>query len=541
MRIECSLPAEANRQAGNQRCKKGDCSMASQSAPQEDKAFGERFFRALASIDRQAPTLTYLGLGCWIAWNTVAFSGSFWLHETDNSRITENLMLVHLVACVITLVAIALLSQPASKWIVKNRTTLAGGIIACAGTFLICNSRAAVLGTAVTGKMLTILFNTGCVLSGVGTTLLFVRAAPLFGAMPPHKALYRLAECVLFSIAVYFVLNGCPRGLAVAGFTVLPLLGALLFCIRRRSVHGENQVLTAPVKLTGKFWILLASIGLCSTALELIRAYVLINVPPMYAISANTFSQLICIPGMAAIMLVIMLAKSKRDGFAKLYSLAACALTVLIVCTAVFTIDGSYVATVAWTVCSCYNLVVWAMLFYLSYQWHAGALRIVLLGNAALSVGTVAAGLLAMAYQASHVSDAMMRLVIALVGIAVLIDVLFVFSEKQIDSMLLPVNEGDGLESEAFGDTATGQPGKWKLTCERVAKEAGLSAREAEILMSLVRGRSAQEIADREVISIYTVRAHTRSIYAKLDVHSKKELSDLVRKHAEATPGSTPE
>ena len=43
------------------------------------------------------------------------------------------------------------------------------------------------------------------------------------------------------------------------------------------------------------------------------------------------------------------------------------------------------------------------------------------------------------------------------------------------------------------------------------------------------RGRSAQEIADREVLSIYTVRAHTRSIYAKLDVHSKKELVDLIR------------
>ena len=44
---------------------------------------------------------------------------------------------------------------------------------------------------------------------------------------------------------------------------------------------------------------------------------------------------------------------------------------------------------------------------------------------------------------------------------------------------------------------------------------------------------TAQEIADREVVSIYTIRAHTRSIYAKLDVHSKKELTALVQKQVD--------
>ena len=70
---------------------------------------------------------------------------------------------------------------------------------------------------------------------------------------------------------------------------------------------------------------------------------------------------------------------------------------------------------------------------------------------------------------------------------------------------------------------------QWTQKCDAVAKRCQLSAREAEVMAALSRGRSAQEIADREVLSIYTVRAHTRSIYAKLDVHSKKELVDLIR------------
>ena len=325
------------------------------------------------------------------------------------------------------------------------------------------------------------------------------------------------------SIAIYFVLNGCPQPIAVAAFIALPLMGASLFCIRRKDLRGEKQVLATPVKLTQRFWVLLASIGLCSTALELIRAYVLISVPPTFAIGANVVSQLIEVPLMIAIMAAVLLAKSRRDGFAKMYSVAACALTVLIVCIAMFSLNTPAVASGAWVMCTCYNMVVWAMLYYLVYQWRGGALRIVAFGNAALSGGTLVASLLAMAYQASHISESVMKVIIALIGVAVLIDVLFVFSEKQINGMLLPVDEG-GAEAadDSSGIDAAKQPGRWKLACEEVALAAGLSARETEVFLGLARGRTAQEIADREVVSIYTIRAHTRSIYAKLDVHSKR-------------------
>ncbi len=137
--------------------------------------------RALASIDRQAPTLTYLGLGCWIAWNTIAFSGSFWLHETDNSSIAENLMLVHLLACFVTLAAVALFSDRCSRWIAKNRTTLIGGVVACAG-IAAYNARAEVR-RRIPHAGLTVLFTSGCILSGAGTTMLFLRAAALFGTL----------------------------------------------------------------------------------------------------------------------------------------------------------------------------------------------------------------------------------------------------------------------------------------------------------------------------------------------------------------------
>ncbi len=45
----------------------------------------------------------------------------------------------------------------------------------------------------------------------------------------------------------------------------------------------------------------------------------------------------------------------------------------------------------------------------------------------------------------------------------------------------------------------------------------------------LASGYGSQSISDELTVSLYTTRAHTRNIYAKLDVHSRQELADRVR------------
>jgi len=51
-----------------------------------------------------------------------------------------------------------------------------------------------------------------------------------------------------------------------------------------------------------------------------------------------------------------------------------------------------------------------------------------------------------------------------------------------------------------------------------------LTAKEKEIVLELVDGLSYKMIADRECISIETVRSHIKNIYKKLHVHSKAEV-----------------
>lgn len=73
-------------------------------------------------------------------------------------------------------------------------------------------------------------------------------------------------------------------------------------------------------------------------------------------------------------------------------------------------------------------------------------------------------------------------------------------------------------EVGAAPDVATERIRRWVREAERVAT---LTAREGEVLELLRCGHSAQEMADRLVLSLPTVRTHIRAILRKLGVSSQ--------------------
>ena len=60
--------------------------------------------------------------------------------------------------------------------------------------------------------------------------------------------------------------------------------------------------------------------------------------------------------------------------------------------------------------------------------------------------------------------------------------------------------------------------------CAEVAAEFALSAREGEILLLIARGHTTNSMADKLVISPYTVNTHIRHIYDKMQIHKRSEL-----------------
>ena len=70
---------------------------------------------------------------------------------------------------------------------------------------------------------------------------------------------------------------------------------------------------------------------------------------------------------------------------------------------------------------------------------------------------------------------------------------------------------------------------------DRLSKQAALvrqhyrlSARETEVMELIARGNTVARIAEQLVVSENTIRTHSKRIYAKLDIHKKQELLDLV-------------
>lgn len=76
--------------------------------------------------------------------------------------------------------------------------------------------------------------------------------------------------------------------------------------------------------------------------------------------------------------------------------------------------------------------------------------------------------------------------------------------------------------------------------CAQIAQTYGLSAREQDVLVQLAYGKSRFEVSQALVLSEETIKTHIRHLYQKLDIHSRKELDQLLVSHKQdARSGST--
>jgi DNA-binding CsgD family transcriptional regulator len=478
---------------------------------------------AARSIDRQTPGIPTIALGLWIAWNLVAFTGGCWFEETADTWRVFELVNIHLAASVVTLLALFFASEKASAFVKRPASVIAGGAAASLGALLICLTSPTLLHNHFT-------FIAGCVLAGVGTTFFFVRSAAWLGAKPPRVAFMCICQAAMVGTAGYAMLLLAPAGASRALFCLLPLVTGLVSALH--AYHpSEARMLEPHGRPTDAFRNFLIAVFVFSLAAQFLKGgvYPLTRAESHVAFDAST----LLIFASAAVFFFVCAATSKQFGFGKIYRPATLAIIALLVLMPTLQpLTGAETgAAVSIAAQYTFNLMVWGMAAYLVFQARGRALRVFCSTNAALSLGSVAGNFAIFATAAFNLSGenfALLSLAIALAAVAV---AAFIFPEQKLADMLLPVDEA------AFEKTIAGTDrfAPWKAACSAIAQERGLSEREAEVFTLLARGKTNQQVADMLVISPYTVRAHTRNIYAKLDVHSRGELSDLVSSRVNPT------
>lgn len=112
-----------------------------------------------------------------------------------------------------------------------------------------------------------------------------------------------------------------------------------------------------------------------------------------------------------------------------------------------------------------------------------------------------------------------------------------VWQSDNTDNTSLPRPQGAPIKSidgsAAKQETDLDQPAEneeeiFSKKCELVAREYGLSTRQREVFLLLAKGRNADYISKKLIVSPHTAKAHIYNIYQKTNVHSRQELIDLV-------------
>lgn len=174
-----------------------------------------------------------------------------------------------------------------------------------------------------------------------------------------------------------------------------------------------------------------------------------------------------------------------------------------------------------------FNIVLWEMIAYSVYQAQGKAVRVFCFGNAALALESVLGNFGYIGLSSIGLDhDTYMAACLVLTLAAVIVS-LFIFPEHKINELLLP------LEGKSFNaDEAQRHYAPWKQARVLIAEEHGLSEREREVFMMLAKGKTTQQISDTLDISPYATRAHIRNIHAKIDVHLRTGLAQMVENRA---------
>lgn len=459
------------------------------------------------------PTIKYIGLALMLAWHyTLWFVPEVFHPITLLSQDITFSWLIMLAASVLTLLA-----TPAALGRKRHLSTYRWLMwvvpVALAAGTLYLTLMAFTLESPVSAYVVSAII-------GIGSGLYWILWGEFYAKVKANFSIHHIGPVVAVTILVSLTLaTVLPQPFSALFASALPLISGYSLTGSTKSNQDATFPALLPASTTKegtKSMIVVCSISFVAS----VACYFLVAVIPWEELPSLDKGFTYGVVGGAFLMLVITIASKTSQQKTNIFKMLPWLLVFIVVAFALFLAsEALYFAAfiLALAVSSVFELLLAMYFGILTSKGYAAPALAFGMSGGFIRVGIAFGNSLALFYESQPgiAYEITPETALCLMCILVALVIPLVRQEYSITKLTSdPPNESD-LE----------------LRCKAVAEEFKLSAREAEIVLLMARGYTADNIARKLVISPYTVNTHIRHTYEKMSIHKRSELLNYINLH----------
>ena len=497
------------------------------------------------------PDLRFLGMGAWWAWIFLCYGSVEIMSRFPESVRPSLVLLMYLLSTTgiaATMISAAIAWKRVTRSIENNAVILGFGIVAAVSTLVLG------LSAHINGSFLFVI---GALGSGVGTSALCLRAGCLYGSVSLSESLLAGGLSLVFAALLYFVGISILDTWRLLFIALLPVLSAVMLTMRSDEQYpaaslpetSSDNVNTSERRIYHR--IIVAS-GVIAFSAGFAKGIACAGESVATFVIQGTI--IIFFIGLIGALIVVLVNRQSIRRTARQVYTGLMVFGIIVLLATCFGFDIAYLnigKEPLWMVLSCF-------LAYVSFRYDLSPIRTFGFGQAAYFLSSTAGWALGYLIYPYYEDPVVLMATSFVLILLVLLVLVYAFPEwiiKRITDAAQDVrpfesrytqlltqerasaelsNSETQIMSADLQSTSPEEPHEDITSSEPtgLARAAlpvyGLSLRELEILDLFAQGRSANWIADSLTISKNTVRSHLRSIYTKLDVHTRQELLDFL-------------
>ena len=314
---------------------------------------------------------------------------------------------------------------------------------------------------------------------------------------------------LLFAVTV-----AMPSPVSMTVAVALPLIiGLVLLRLDVPRVEGEPVTVQFALHHSGFNVRLILVVGMLSVAEGLARI-LLMDYSPITLDGSYAWLSFVAIV-VATALLGIPLFSARDLNFSGVYRVTAAVLGLIFLLMPIVTHGSFFADLISLVSYSVLTMILWIMIIRIVRRYALPAQFVLGMGLGVYYAGMLVGEFVGALYASFSIITPKSLSIITLICVClVFFGYLFLFNEQAMDKLL--------------NERSKQGPKRFVQRCDELSKAYGLSPREKEIMMLVVKGRSNPRIQETLGLTAGTVNSHLSHLYRKLNVHDKQSLIDLV-------------